>query len=53
LTDAGLVLLIERGASGGAGVLVVVLGGLQGAQRLVPVGFEGVGDEAVSGSTDR
>src|SRR6266568_9521073 len=46
--DAGLVGLGERGGGRG-GVVVVVLGGLQGAQRLVPVGFQGSGDQPVAG----
>lgn len=47
--DAGLVLFGERGLGGGAGAVVVVSGALDGAQRVVPVGFEGVGDQAVCG----
>ena len=39
----------EGGCGGGAGAVVVVACGLQGAQRVVPVGFEGVGDEPVVG----
>ena len=39
----------ERGVRGGGGVFVVVLGGLELAELVVPVGFEGVGDEAVVG----
>ena len=46
--DAGLVLVAERGGCGG-GPLVVVLGGLQLAQSVVPVGFEAVGHEPVVG----
>ena len=49
LTDPGLVLVGELGVRCGAGVFVVVLGGLELAERVVPVGFEGVGDEAVVG----
>jgi len=45
--DAGLVLLAESlGGLCGCGV-VVVFGGAQGAQRVVPVGFQAVGDEPV------
>jgi hypothetical protein len=47
--DARLVLVGERGVRGGAGALVVVLGALGGAQRVVVVGFESVGDEPVGG----
>ena len=39
----------EGGRGGGAGAFVVLAGGLQGAQRVVPVGFEAVGDEPVVG----
>ena len=46
--DPGFVLLAER-RRGGAGALVVVVGALDGPQRVVPVGFEGVGDEPVVG----
>jgi hypothetical protein len=44
--DPGLVFLGERGGRRG-GVLVVVLGGAQRAQRIVPVRFQGVGDQPV------
>ena len=37
----------EGGCCGGAGAFVVLARGLQGAQRVVPVGFEAVGDEPV------
>jgi hypothetical protein len=47
--DALLVLIVEDGPSGGGGPLVVSVGLLQGAQGIVPVGFEAVGDEAVVG----
>ena len=40
-------MVVERGAGRGGLAVVFVLGGLQRAQRLVPVGFEGVGDESV------
>ena len=40
-------LVVERCLGGGAGALVVVLGGLELAERVVPVGLEGVGDEPV------
>ena len=33
----------------GDGLVVVVLGCLDGAERVVPVGFQGVGDEPVVG----
>jgi hypothetical protein len=36
-----------------AGLIGCVLGLGEGAQRGIPVGFEGVGDEPVSGSADR
>ena len=49
LTDPGLVLLGELGVRCGGGVFVVVLGGLELAELVVPVGFEGVGDEPVVG----
>ena len=42
-------LLGELRRGGGGGALVVVLGCLQRAQRVVPVGLEGVGDEPVVG----
>ena len=48
-TDSGLLFAGEGGGRGGAGVVVVVTGGLQCAQRVVPVGFEAVGDEPVVG----
>ena len=38
---------VRVGCGGGAGAVVVVVRGLQGAQRVVPVGFEAVGDEPV------
>ena len=47
--DAGLVLVGERDGGGSGGFLVVVLGGLHGAQRVVPVGFQAVGDQPVVG----
>ena len=47
LMDSGLVLVGELGVRCGASVFVVVLGGLELAELVVPVGFEGVGDEAV------
>jgi hypothetical protein len=47
-TDAGLVLVAE-GSGGGGVALVVVLGGLELAQGVVPVGFEAVGHEPVVG----
>ena len=40
-------LLLGDGVGVGAGVLVVVVGGLQGTERVVPVGLEAVGDEPV------
>ena len=49
LADLGLAVLIERGVGGGGLAVVFVLGGLQRAQRVVPVGFEGVCDEPVVG----
>lgn len=49
LTDPGLVLVGELGVRCGGSVFVVVLGGLELAELVVPVGFEGVGDEAVVG----
>ena len=49
VADLGLALVGERGVGGGGLAVVVVLGGLQGAQRVVPVGFEAVGDEPVVG----
>src|SRR5439155_5698310 len=47
--DASLAFAVERGLRGGAGAFVVVLGALQRAQRVVPVGLQRVGDEAVVG----
>src|SRR6516165_1325589 len=50
--DAGLVGGGERGGGRG-GVVVVVLGGLQGAQRGVPVGFQVPATSRLPGSTAR
>ena len=47
--DATLVLFGERGPGGGGGALVVVVGCLELAQSVVPVGFEGVGHQPVVG----
>ena len=47
--DPGLLGVGELPEVGLAGVVVGVLGRVEGAQRGVPVGFEGVGDEAVGG----
>jgi hypothetical protein len=49
LADLGLAVLVERGVGSGGLAVVFVLGGLQRAQRVVPVGFEGVSDEPVIG----
>ena len=49
LADLGFARFGEVGVSGGGLAVVFVLGGLQRAQRVVPVGFEGVGDEPVVG----
>ena len=46
-TDSVLQLVGEGGCGGGAGALVVLARGVQGAQCVVPVGFEAVGDEPV------
>ena len=43
-TDSVFELIGEGGCGGGAGALVVLARGLQGAQRVVPVGFQAVGD---------
>ena len=47
LADLLLVLLGERGVGGSGLAFVLVLGGLQRAQRVVPVGLERVGNESV------
>jgi hypothetical protein len=39
----------EFGCFGGGDAFVILAGGLQGAQRVVPIGFEAVGDEPVVG----
>jgi hypothetical protein len=39
--------LLGEGGGCGAAVFVVVLGGAQGAQRVVPVCLQGVGDQPV------
>ena len=49
LADAGLLGVAERTGGGVGGLLVGVLGVAVGAQGVVPVGFEGVGDESVGG----
>ena len=46
-TDPGLALVGERGVRGGGRVFVLVLGGLERSEFVVPVGLEGVGHEAV------
>ena len=45
--DSVLELVGEGGCGGGAGAVVVLARGLQGPQRVVPVGFEAVGDQPV------
>ncbi len=47
--DAGLVLVGQGGVRCGAGPLVVVLGGIEGAEGIVPVGLQRVGDQPVVG----
>ena len=47
--DTRLVIVVERDVGGGGGAFVVVAGVLQCAERVVPVGFEAVGDEPVVG----
>ena len=49
LADLCLVVVVERGVGGGGLAVVFVLGGLQRAERVVPVGLERVGDEPVVG----
>ena len=52
-TDPVLQLAGEGGRGVGAGAVVVLARGLQGAQGVVPVGFQAVGDQPVVGSTAR
>src|SRR6185312_242482 len=47
--DSVLQFVGEGGCGGGAGAFVVLVRGLQGAERVVPVGFEAVGDEPIIG----
>ena len=49
LSDLGLAGLVERGVGGGGLAVVFVLGVLSARSAVVPVGFEGVGDEPVVG----
>ena len=48
-TDSVLQFVAEDGRGGSAGALVVLAGGVQGAERVVPVGFQAVGDQPVVG----
>jgi len=48
-TDSVLQIVAEDGRGGSAGAFVVLAGGVQGAERVVPVGFEAVGDQPVVG----